>query len=230
MAHKESYKTFERGTAAGNKLYNLYHKKPMDSTLDRDLLERLQKMRKEKDDAARLAVTPAVVPKSKAHVVVPKFGRPKRSSSMVMPRGGGKKSEDAIAQEKRVDVPPAAPAARRGITAKDKLKLQHIMEFGEALPEPGTVGLGGGGASPQRRLPPSERDTRVAHFTMLAQEVDERKQFLADMNGDGASAMECCKKPGDKRATELRIMNEIGDRVDEMKSVDDWLRNRPPSQ
>jgi hypothetical protein len=231
MAHRESYKTFERGTAAGNKLYNLYNKKNMDSTLDRDLLERLQRMRKEKDDAAKLAVAPAVVPKSRAHVEVPKFGPgARRASSLVAPRhqgnggGAGKKREDVISAAQRREAPAPAPAARKGITAKDKLRLQHIMEFGEALPEPGA------GSPRHAALPPSERERRVKHFGALAAEVAERREFLDEMKGPNAAAMPCCATVTEKRNTQRRITGEIEDRVDEMRALDEWLRARPPSQ
>jgi hypothetical protein len=225
MAHKEAYKTFDRGTAAGRMLYNLYNKKSMDSTLDPDLLARLQKMRAEREQAESMMTKDKAVPKSRAHVNVPKFGR--RSSSAAtgdrappMPYGGRRK-QDTIQREVRqqpVEQPPQP--SRPCITEGDKERLRQIMEYGQALPAPSNM------PAPAPRRAPTLRELKLDRFEELAEEIAERKEFLADLREGDLSKT---KAPAERQAMERRVVVEIQDRVTEMKTIDQWLKDRPPT-
>eukprot|EP00758_Cryptobia_borreli_P016630 Tbor_TRINITY_DN6122_c5_g2::TRINITY_DN6122_c5_g2_i20::g.22816::m.22816 len=69
---QDSHKSFGRDTPAGRAIYNIYNKKSIDSTLDLDLLARLNKMRKEKEEEEKNLKKEKIIPKSRAFVNVPK--------------------------------------------------------------------------------------------------------------------------------------------------------------
>ena len=220
MSHKEAYKTFDRGTPAGRKLYNLYNKKSMDSTLDPELLARLQKMRKQREEEEARTVKPKAVPKSRAHVNVPQMGRVRSSSAArPMQMRGGRKRADIIEMELRQQAPEPAPAPSKPlVTEKDKERLRQIMEYGEALPEPSSL------PPAPRRAPPTMRQIKLGRFEELANEIGERREFLDDLrHGDMART----KAPAERQDAERRIVVEIEDRVAEMKEIDRWLKDRP---
>ena len=194
---KESYKAFGRGTPAGNAVYNLYNgKKSMDSTLDPDLLARLQKLRKEREEAERTATKVKVVPKSQAYVNVPKptGGRKPPSAEQVaewrLQALGRRKRLDAIMEETdgyatsaTRDVPQYDRPAR---TDGDKTRLQQIMAHGEVLP-------------PIQKLPKvlenrinRQKTRRVLlneQFDAVAEELADKRRALRDVQSRQQNAV-----------------------------------------
>lgn len=218
MSHTEAFRAFERGTPAGNKLFHLYNKKSMDSTLDPELLARLQQRRREQE--AITQPKPVVVPKSRAHVNVPKPARPQPTAEQIaeykLSMIAKRKSAKQIDAERRLEAPPEAPVPSRPlITDKDKLKLQQKFEFGEVLPEV---------TNRAPRRPPTDAERLQDRFEELREEIAERKQFLAEMKDQGPKSTLGGANPAERRATEVRLMNEISDRIAEMKEIDDKLR------
>jgi hypothetical protein len=206
-------KAFERGTPAGNALHKLYGgKKSMDSTLDPVLLKQIQKMRAAKEAQEQPKVP--VVPKSRAHVNVPRL-RGKATNDVLdefrrMPwYAFSRKPEHVIKKELRDVTPGPAPMPKGPlITDKDKLKLEQIMEFGEVLPEGPVV----------RRQPQkaTERDRCLKLFNDIVKEIEERKEFMAEMEAQGRH-----------KEFALKINGEISERIDELRKLDKILRSLP---
>lgn len=231
MAHKEAYKPFERGTPAGDAIFRLYHRKNMDSTLDPDLLAHLQKLRREREKAELLAVKPPLVPKSRAHVTVPKVGS-RRAQSCSDPHARlnayGHKKKEATIRKEVSEQPPVEPPqlTKPAITEEDKMHFQQYMEYDGEIPQPRVA------AQPQ--APPSEYEVYESRFDELTREVAERKAFISDMKNPVCSdgGKPCFiggATPAERQATERRILSEIADRIAEMKKIDHFLKTRPPS-
>jgi hypothetical protein len=213
---------FGRGTPAGKAIYRLYNKKSMDSTLDPDLLARLQKMRKEKEEEARNNAPPKAVPKSRAHVNVPKpLSCPEPTAAQIalqkLAQLGHRRREDIIRQCVSNDPMPLAPVpSRPAITDADKDKLCQIMEYGQVIAAPSAkTGM------PARRQPTAE-DHYNSRFDELSREIAERKQFLADMKQPGSTLGG--KTAAERRATDQRLLIEISERIAEMKELDEKIR------
>jgi hypothetical protein len=229
------YRVFERGTPAGNILHKLYTKRTCESTLDPELLKKLERYRKQKAEEVA-PPKPKVVPKSQAHVDIPMYsvygGRGKEmvddrglqimySAPSTMARVSSKphrRTESAIRRaEARAPVQEPPAPARPAITDKDKTRLQQICEFGAPLPGPG--------ASAQLRLPPvtpreRERTLKKKRFDEVRAEVGARRAFLQSLDEEGTA------KAAEKRARKHQVTLELQDLLAEMKEIDEWLRRR----
>eukprot|EP00744_Colponema_vietnamica_P012181 GILI01017102.1.p1 GENE.GILI01017102.1~~GILI01017102.1.p1 ORF type:complete len:255 (+),score=55.93 GILI01017102.1:78-842(+) len=251
---KESYKSFGRGTPAGNAVYNLYNgKKTMDSTLDPDLLARLQKMRKEKDEAEKNTVKPKVVPKSQAHVNVPKpsNGRKPPSAEQVaewrlQALGRRKRMDDILVDTQSSSAAVSAPHySKPARTDADKTKLQQIMEHGEELPPmkvmPKVLVNRLGGVGAQR----SRRDVLSEEFDRIAASIAERRRELKAVQERQAAVVvgKATAAAGGTttgnvsnnaiaslRAEETQLLIEIGRLVSDMKQVDRDISELPEDE
>ncbi|RNF12179.1 hypothetical protein TraAM80_00460 [Trypanosoma rangeli] len=109
---------FGRGTAAGDAIYRCYARPMKESTLDPELLARLQKMRADREAAEAAMLQPKPVPKSKAMINRPRVGLGQRMTEeeiakrrlAALPR---KKREEHIQRELRARRPPSPPAYAR---------------------------------------------------------------------------------------------------------------------
>jgi hypothetical protein len=219
---------FGRGTPAGKAIFRLYNKKNMDSTLDPELLARLQKMRKEKEEEAKLNAPPKAVPKSRAHVNVPRpLACPEPTAEQVALRKlamlGHRRREDVIREcASSEPAPVRAAPLRPAITEAEKDKLRQVMEFGQVLP----AGAGAAGSSSNACGARQARPVQSLYerrFDELTMEINERKQFLADMKLPGSTLGG--KTAAERKATDQRILVEIRDRIQEMKELDEKLRS-----
>jgi hypothetical protein len=215
---------FGRGTPAGNAIFRLYHKKNMDSTLDPDLLARLQKMRKEREASETDVTKVKPVPKSQTHVNVPSFGRrgpPLNDEQRALARlnaMGHRKRENEIKTEVRSAAPAQVPApSKPPITNADKDKLAQIFEFGEVLPPVKQFT----GAIAARLKRPTEEERLEHRFDELSILLAEKKEYLSDIKSGVAGG----KNAADRRQAEMICTNEIAQMIHEMKSIDVELRN-----
>ena len=246
--NRDAYVPFGRGTKAGAAIFNLYHRRNMDSTLDPVLLARLQEMRKLKLEEERLAVKPAVVPKSRAFVNVPRpnGGRSSSAAPPSLPAKPGRKPLATIKEQISVDAEGDATAQapmpkRKLITDQDKTKLQQICEFGYVLPPPAAASTGASiAAAARRRNHPYT--IKLARFHELRAVIDEHKQYLTELrpSQEGASGVPpvAAHLPGTSRAAQLAMQTrkvaeqeelaKIADAIAEMKELDEWLNQNPP--
>lgn len=232
MAHTEAYRSFERGTAAGNKIFNLYHKKNTDSTLDPDLLARLTKMREEREATAKPKAV--ALPKSRAHVRVPTFGAapaptPEQMLAAKLAACGSKRSASAIATGVRQAPAPAPPVpARKAITDEDKQRLQHRLEFGEALPPPEAAAAAAARRAAQNAAQRAAFDPDAARFDELRREVADRRRFLAEL-ADANGGLCTRYAPEERRRLEQRQLDDVQALLDEMRTLDARMRARSAS-
>jgi hypothetical protein len=207
---------FGRGTPAGNAIYRLYHKKTMDSTLDPELLKRVQKMRKGREEQESLAVRPKVVPKSQTHVPVPRFGRRSVPTSEDLAKYrldamGHRKRYNQIVEEMDCEQAAAVPPPRPVINDAEKLRLQQIFQFGEVPPPPTKLT---GAQSIFAR--PSDLEKLEQRFDEVCSVVKEKRQYLDDVKKGHAGG----KTSNDRRQEEFIVTNEIAEAVKEMKQLD----------
>lgn len=214
---------FGRGTPAGNAIYRLYNKKSMDSTLDPELLARLQKMRKEREAAEAEVTQVKATPKSQTHVNVPKFGRrgqavtDEQRATARLNAMGHRKREGDIKEEVKNSEPVSIPApSKPAITDKDKDKLAQIFQFGEVLP-PVTQYTGANAARLRR---PTEEERLEGRFEELSELLAEKKAYLAEIRQGVAGG----KNAADRRQAEMICTNDIAQMIQEMKSIDASLR------
>lgn len=209
---------FDRGTPAGNLVYNLYNKKNMDSTLDPELLARVKKFREEKEQQEKPKVKP--IPKSRAHVNVPKPRGPTYSAEQIALAklssvGARRRAGDILraqAEETTTLTIPEKPLLGEG----EKMKLQHVMEYGE-LPQPPR-------AIPDDLPRPSPLTIR---FEELKREVTERREFLqrlqADRLASGPTKLCGDMDKHEKKLLETKLLREIEEYLEEMRRVDKML-------
>ncbi|KAH8611850.1 hypothetical protein ERJ75_000955200 [Trypanosoma vivax] len=134
---KSAANIFGRGTAAGDAIYRCYARPEKQSTLDPVLLERLQKHRREREEAEAQMYHPKPIPKSKAIVSCPRLCLGSRMSSeerakrrlAAIPR---RKGERAIKREMQT-LPPLPPPKfnRPALTEDEKDRLNMIFQFGK---------------------------------------------------------------------------------------------------
>lgn len=231
---KDSHLAFGRGTPAGKALYNVYNgKKNMDSTLDPDLLARLQKMRKEREEQEALKTKVKPVPKSKTHVPVPKptGGRQKPTPEMIaeyrLQMIGRQKQLSTILQEQAMQQPLGAPIpSKPAVTDADKRKLQQVMEYGGVLPEPSKISASAAFLPEYRSSAVAARrngDSNVdAKIQRLSREFDLTSQTLAAKKADLREAQ---RKKATSAITseEANLTNEIAQLVDDLKTLDNLL-------
>ena len=220
---------FGRGTPAGNAIYRLYHKKTMDSTLDPELLARVQKMRQEREAAE---APPKPVPKSQAHVNVPKYGRraPMSAEQIATARldamGHRKRGHDIKDEVRAQGPPPPLPApAKPSITDAEKEKLVQIFAFGAALPGNGntteqTTLSTALAAKAGMRKARTHTDVLESRFDEIRGELKQKRDYLAEVQAGTAGG----NRPADRKQLELILTNEIASLVKEMKSIDEELK------
>eukprot|EP01062_Namystynia_karyoxenos_P075152 TRINITY_DN7234_c0_g1_i1.p1 TRINITY_DN7234_c0_g1~~TRINITY_DN7234_c0_g1_i1.p1 ORF type:complete len:262 (+),score=101.88 TRINITY_DN7234_c0_g1_i1:95-787(+) len=216
----EAYRTFERGTPAGDALFRLYGgKKQMYSTVDEELLRRARELRLQREREAA-GPKPKVQPKSRARVAVPRpTGRVGRaddsqaSGYSFLPARPGKRLEpasraDLFAIQAERAAQPAPP--RRHISEQDKDRLVQFMAHnGERPPSPPELPP----VKPKPRQPPTELESLRELFAEVEQEVQERREFLADM-----------RRAGQGKKYEAQIKAEVAERVQQLRSIDRMIR------
>eukprot|EP01012_Entosiphon_sulcatum_P040366 TRINITY_DN5400_c0_g1_i1.p1 TRINITY_DN5400_c0_g1~~TRINITY_DN5400_c0_g1_i1.p1 ORF type:complete len:221 (-),score=40.51 TRINITY_DN5400_c0_g1_i1:145-807(-) len=209
----DAYKSFGRGTPAGDAIFKLYHKPTAPSTFDAELAKRLEEARIKREAEAN--PKPKVVPKSRAHVNVPKpTGRPSHVDVDVRVRPmyhrPGRKPLSKIEEEVRALTTQPLPALppKKHISAEDKLRLQRVMEFNGDVPEVPEP------PKPKPKpVPTAPQLSPRALFDAIVEEIDERKAFLLEMRAGG------------NRDHEARIKLEISQRVAELKRLDKIIRD-----
>ncbi len=217
------YAAFGRDTAAGRALFKLYNKNKTAYT-----------------PQVRVAVRPGgpTDPKMEAEIArrmlaatltKPKYKMPtvKKSSGEApvgrVPRGGGKKTIDAIEFEKARDAhlyraPVAAPGALQALSREEqKRKLQESMEGKAALAAKVNGGasklpapLPGRGRGPATTSAAARKDPNQLLSESILSEIEERHVFLDAMRSRGASDL----------AQEATIKGEIASRLRELKLLD----------
>lgn len=219
----EAANQFGRGTPAGNAIFRLYNKKSMDSTLDPDLLARLQKMRKEREALEAAETKTKTVPKSQTRVTVPKFGRrgpPMTEEQIAIAKlnamGHRKRENEIKAAVSSEALPPPPVPSKPPITTAEKDKLAQIFEHGAVLPPVKQYT----GANAARLRQTTEQDRLELRFDELSAVLAEKKQYLADVK----SGIVGGKNAADRRQTELICTNEIQQMIQEMKQIDADLR------
>lgn len=219
----EAAQQFGRGTPAGNAIFRLYNKKNMDSTLDPDLLARVKKMRQEREAQEAAAEKPKVVPKSQAHVAVPKFGRrsqqlsaEQRALAKLEFAGHRKRLSDIKAEMSASEPTPAPLPTKPPITEADKDRLAQIFEHGEVLPPPTKLTV----PDAARYQRPTTADVLDARFTEITALLEEKRALLDDIKRGVAGG----RNPADRRQAEMLCTNEIAQLISEMKWIDSKLR------
>eukprot|EP00756_Hemistasia_phaeocysticola_P003692 Hpha_TRINITY_DN12390_c0_g2::TRINITY_DN12390_c0_g2_i1::g.155830::m.155830 len=214
----DAYQTFERGTPAGDVLFRLYGgKKAMPSMVDPVLLRRAR-ANKERRELAE-ANKPVPIPKSRAHISVPRnMGKPSVADDsaprrhVYLPMRPGRKpqaaSKDIVIGIERDREAQPAPVMRH-ITDADKDKLVEFMQYnGEKPPTPPPA--------PKPRTPPrpkTELENLRELFAEISQEVDERKEFMDQM-----------RELGKSKQYEKQIKLEVGERVQQLRRLDAMIR------
>ena len=212
----EYYRTFERGTPAGEALYRLYNgKKKMDSTLDRDLLARLQAQRARQAEQA--VPKPKVQPKSKARVTVPRSTHGYAYHNDIhacgwagAPRAGKKLKKECDEQlrvrEQEIAALPAPPRRHLGEDAKQQ--LQTLMEYnGELPPLPRTPQKP---VLSRRQQKLDEIDGLKQEFSGLAKQLEQQREKL-----DVVTA-----RPVVPKRAEAAIRRDVNDTVSQMREID----------
>ncbi|ESL07343.1 hypothetical protein TRSC58_04969 [Trypanosoma rangeli SC58] len=245
---------FGRGTAAGDAIYRCYARPTKESTLDPELLARLQKMRAEREAAEAAMLRPKPVPKSKAMISRPRVGLGQRMTEediakrrlAALPR---KKREEHIQRELRACRPSSPPAyARPPITVAEKERLGQIFQFGEQPAKPSEFT----GANRVRYAMIDQHfrlkdrfDTLQKQYESLREELRKVQEQSHDSTAPETSSevkdtANTCIAPVDKnigrfhrrdplKALERRILEQklaesIEDVVREMKLIDADLR------
>ncbi|KEG12433.1 hypothetical protein DQ04_01721080 [Trypanosoma grayi] len=171
---------FGRGTAAGDAIYRCYARPTKESTLDPELLARLQKLRSEREAAEAAMIHPKPVPKSKAMISRPRVGigyrmtgeeRAKRRLEAIP----HKKKETVIYQEMRARSPIKPPQfSRKPLTLAEKERLGQIFQFGELPPKPVRFT----GANRVRYAAMDKRFHLKDRFETLKKQVDDLREEL----------------------------------------------------
>jgi len=228
---QDSHRAFGRGTPAGKALYNVYNgKKTMDSTLDPELLARLKKMRKEREEQESNATKVKVVPKSKTFVPVPKpnGGRQKPTPEMIaeyrLQMIGRQKKLSTILHEQENQKPPEPVQLKPALTDEDKQKLQQVMEFGEVLPAPSKISAAASFLPEYRTTAVGSRTTNEteAKIGRLSREFDLTAATLAEKKSDLRKLQERKQSP-EITSEEANLTNAISQLVDDLKTLDRLL-------
>ncbi|EKG02917.1 hypothetical protein TCSYLVIO_006044 [Trypanosoma cruzi] len=176
---------FGRGTAAGDAIYRCYARPKKESTLDPELLARLQKMRLEREAAEAALFRPKPVPKSKAMISRPRVGLGRRISEEEIARRRldalpHKKREESIQRELRAFGRPSfLPPLYKSppITVAEKERLRQIFQFGELPPKP----LNFTGANRVRYALIDRRFRLKDRFETLKKHVDALREELRQL-------------------------------------------------
>ncbi|RNF25348.1 uncharacterized protein Tco025E_02231 [Trypanosoma conorhini] len=245
---------FGRGTAAGDAIYRCYARPTKESTLDPELLARLQKMRLEREAAEAAMFHPKPVPKSKAMINRPRVGLRQRMTEEevakrrleALPR---KKREEHILREVRARRPPSPPVyPRPPVTLAEKERLGQIFQFGEQPAKPSEFT----GANRVRYALIDQRFRLKDRFGTLQRQVealraelrrvqqqlhdsavpDKASESKDTSNAYIASGAEIRPsfhrrdplKAMERRIQEKELTDAIGDAVREMKIIDADLR------
>eukprot|EP01060_Flectonema_neradi_P031428 TRINITY_DN4762_c0_g1_i1.p1 TRINITY_DN4762_c0_g1~~TRINITY_DN4762_c0_g1_i1.p1 ORF type:complete len:251 (+),score=61.46 TRINITY_DN4762_c0_g1_i1:48-755(+) len=219
---EDAYRTFERGTPAGNLLYKLYNKRTVESTLDRDLLARLQAQRRMKE--AREQPKPKTIPKSKAYVNVP---RPtyRRSDDEIdtfrrmAPVRVGKKAVNTMKLEiklRQAELETERPPARKLIGDKEKERF--------AIKQSGLEPIAAD------HLPPiaAPRPPRISAAEKRRREIKKLESEFASLSADlerqQKSLQQLTVNPSRSRKQEAGLRADIADIATHMRRVDELIR------
>eukprot|EP00667_Euglena_gracilis_P017206 EG_transcript_18099 len=207
---------FGRGSAAGSLIYNLYHKPTKESTFDEELACRLAKMREERELLEHPKEKP--IPKSRAKVRVPRMTgrRPVDPDSVPSFRYYRpiRRSEAAIKAEMQAQAGlKLPPIDKKYIPPEEKDRLARYMEYDGDVP----VVV----APPPRPAPPPPRKPLDVQelFDEVVEEIREREEFLAEMRALGRAA-----------DVEVKVKQEISQRVAELKRLDRFLKANAAAQ
>lgn len=244
---------FGRGTAAGDAIYKCYVKPTKESTLDPELLERLQKWRLKKEAAEAALQRPRPLPKSKAMINCPRVGLGKRMTDeeraarrlIALPH---KKPASVIQQEARAFRPSLPPLGKRPlITMEEKERLALIFQLGELPPKP-TEFTGANKvryAKIDRRFKLKDRfDSLAKYVETLREELRKLEEHKADDGADEGSneqnvgdAINILDTVHGRRVQKQNMLNKInvcvmkrqltatiGEVLEEMKIIDADIR------
>lgn len=203
------YKSFDRSTRAGRLLHNLYTAPTKDSTLDKDLLKRLEQLRKDREAAEQ--PKSKVVPKSRAYVEIPQ-APPKEYPKYLPPISRrplkqiqeNEKEETAKYRMRLQQEQDKNPGAHQPRTDEDKFRLQHKFQFGvepterlvqafnaERTRVAGTVAEGTGITQPfafssasaaREKRVERERDLWMKRFDEINNSISEKKKEMAELD------------------------------------------------
>lgn len=209
------YRSFDRSTRAGRLLHNLYQSTEKESTLDKELLKKLEVNRKAREAAEQPKVKP--VPKSRAYVELPEA--PRKEYPKFLPPVGrrplkqieqNEREENVRYQQQLIRDMQESAGAKPVRTDEDKFRLQHKFQFGvqpterlvqafnaERTRVAGTVAEGTGVTQPyafssavaaREQRQNKERQLWMRRFDEINCEIAERKAHLAQME-DGENGI-----------------------------------------
>eukprot|EP01006_Ploeotia_vitrea_P027734 TRINITY_DN60507_c0_g1_i1.p1 TRINITY_DN60507_c0_g1~~TRINITY_DN60507_c0_g1_i1.p1 ORF type:complete len:255 (-),score=32.50 TRINITY_DN60507_c0_g1_i1:413-1132(-) len=201
----DSYMAFGRGTPAGDAIFKLYYKPQKPSTYDPEIAKLLAEQRKKRELMS--APPPKVIPKSRAHVNVPKPGRRRYSAGdfRALPSRFNRKQQATIEAEQREAGPLPPLPEKKHISEADKQRLQLLMQHNGKIPE----------APPPKPKPkPKElpKYSTKEMFDMVLAEINEREEFLREMRELG------------RTDHDAKLKREIAQRVAELRRLDKLLR------
>lgn len=204
------YRSFDRSTRAGRLLHNLYQPNTKESTLDPELLKRLEANRKAREAAEHPKVKP--VPKSRAYVELPEA--PRKEYPKYLPPIGRRplaliqqnEREENLKHQQQAKENEAANG-KQARTDEDKFRLQHKFQFGvqpserlvqafnaERTRVVGTVAEGTGITHPfafstasvaREQRQEKERLIWTKRFDEINAEIADRKAYLAELEEHG---------------------------------------------
>jgi hypothetical protein len=207
---------FGRGTHAGSLLYTLYHKPTKASTFDAELAQKLAAMRELRDRQEN--PKPKVVPKSKTKVKVPRMtGRVgtvyNDHDDVRMYRFRPNRKPEAKIKAECASEIRLPPIDKKFIAPGEKDRLAKLMEYDGEMPE--ELQEPAAKRAP-RPCPPPPQPAELGVqelFDSVLEEIQERKEFLAEM-----------KALGQHKDIEAKVKQEIAQRVVELKKLDKLLK------
>eukprot|EP01059_Diplonema_ambulator_P021095 TRINITY_DN35104_c0_g1_i1.p1 TRINITY_DN35104_c0_g1~~TRINITY_DN35104_c0_g1_i1.p1 ORF type:complete len:236 (+),score=62.35 TRINITY_DN35104_c0_g1_i1:35-709(+) len=216
---EDAYKTFERGTPAGDMLYKLYNgKKTMDSTLDRDLLQRLQEQRRRRE--AMLRPKPKVIPKSQTKINVPRpTGYVRNSDIHSCGRLGPPTTGKRLAPLAKDFKMPEPPPARKLLGEEEKERLASLMYQRQLPPLPTSAT-----ASPRYSQHKSRFEKRVAHIDTLKTQFSEMQQELSEQQAQLDTHTKSVHLPR-SRKKEAALREAVANTITRLRSLDQLIQD-----
>ena len=219
---EDAYRTFERGTPAGNLLYKLYNKKTVESTLDRELLSRLQAQRRIREAKEQPKIKPT--PKSKAHVNVPRPSYRRSDGELdtyrrMGPLRGGKKGVVVMQQElklRQAELEVERPPARKLIGDKEKERFA-IKQSGLELPSADCLPP----IAAPRVVRPSKSDKRRKAIKKLESEFDS---LNLELEQNQTILQQMTLKPARSRKQEAGLRSTVADITTHMRRIDELIK------
>nr|CCC94519.1 unnamed protein product [Trypanosoma congolense IL3000] len=239
---KAAANIFGRGTAAGDAIYRCYARPVKESTLDPELLERLQALRRQREEEEARIIRPKPIPKSKAPVSRPRPCAGPRISTeerarrrlAAIPR---KKPATAIDKEINNFTPlPPKVFDRPPLNDDEKERLNQIFQFGEVPDKPkeftGAMRLRY--ASLNKRFGLKERfDALAKRIEVLRRELHQMQDSFKlapaeseqrDLKGPALALGPGPLKRSELRLREQQLQNDMENCLTEMKALDEEIR------